>query len=51
VQKAWAAGFTALVAVSAPSALAVATARRAGLTLAAFARHGAANLYSPEHLI
>jgi FdhD protein len=51
VQKAWAGGFTALVAVSAPSALAVATARRAGLTLAAFVRNGAANLYSPEHLI
>jgi FdhD protein len=51
VQKAWAGGFTALVAVSAPSALAVATARRAGLTLAAFARNGAANLYSPEHLV
>jgi FdhD protein len=51
VQKGWAAGFTALVAVSAPSALAVATARRAGLTLAAFARNGAANFYSPEHLV
>lgn len=51
VQKAWAAGFTALVAVSAPSALAVATARRAGLTLGAFARNGAVNLYSPEHLV
>ncbi len=51
VQKAWAAGFTALVAVSAPSALAVATARRAGLTLAAFARNGGANFYSPEHLV
>lgn len=47
VQKAWAGGFTALVAVSAPSALAVATARRAGLTLIGFARAGAANLYSP----
>ncbi len=50
-QKAWAAGFTALVAVSAPSALAVATARRAGLTLVGFARGGAGKLYSPEHLI
>ncbi len=50
VQKAWAAGFTALVAVSAPSALAVATARRAGLTLIGFARSGAGNLYSPEQL-
>ena len=47
VQKAWAAGFTALVAVSAPSALAVDTARRAGLTLVGFARNGAGNFYSP----
>ena len=31
VQKAWAAGFSTLVAVSAPTALAVHTARRAGL--------------------
>ncbi len=51
VQKAWAAGFSALVAVSAPSALAVATARRAGLTLAGFARSGAINLYSPDQLV
>jgi FdhD protein len=50
VQKAWAGGFTALVAVSAPSALAVATARRAGLTLVGFARGGAGNLYSPAEL-
>ena len=51
VQKAWAAGFTALVAVSAPSALAVATARRAGLTVAGFARSGEIKLYSPDHLV
>ena len=51
VQKAWAASFTALVAVSAPSALAVATARRAGMTLVGFARDGAGNFYSPEHLV
>ena len=38
VQKAWAAGFAALVAVSAPTALAVARRRRAGLTLAGFVR-------------
>jgi FdhD protein len=47
VQKAWAAGFAAMVAVSGPSALAVETARRAGLTLVGFARDGAGNLYAP----
>ena len=47
VQKAWAAGFSAMVAVSAPSALAVETARRAGLMLAGFVRGDRVNLYSP----
>ena len=46
VQKAWAAGFTALVAVSAPSALAVQTARRAGLQLGGFARDGRIRIYA-----
>ncbi len=50
VQKAWAAGFGTLVAVSAPTALAVHTARRAGLTLAGFVRHDRLNIYSPERL-
>jgi FdhD protein len=51
VQKAWAGGFTALVAVSAPSALAVSSARRAGLTLVGFARNGTGKIYSPDELI
>lgn len=46
VQKAWAAGFSTMVAVSAPSALAVRAARTAGLTLLGFARDGTANVYS-----
>ena len=45
VHKAWAAGFRALVAVSAPTALAVATAERAGMQLAGFARDGALEIY------
>ena len=48
VQKAWAAGFAALVAVSAPTALAVQAARRAGLMLAGFVRDDGFNLYAPS---
>lgn len=47
VQKAWAAGFGALVAVSAPTALAVEAARRANLTLIGFVRPDGFNVYSP----
>jgi FdhD protein len=45
VQKAWAAGFGTIVAVSAPSSLAVQAATKAGITLAGFARPGRVNLY------
>ncbi len=45
VQKAWAGGFATVLAVSAPSSLAVAAAERAGITLAGFARPGRLNLY------
>lgn len=48
VQKAWAAGFRALVSVSAPTALAVEAARRANLVLAGFLRAGRINVYAPE---
>jgi FdhD protein len=50
VQKAWAAGFSTLVAVSAPTSLAVHTARRAGLVLAGFVRGDRLNVYAPERL-
>lgn len=48
VQKAWAAGFVAMVAVSAPSALAVSTARAAGMLLVGFARDERLNVYAPD---
>ena len=46
VRKAVAVGITALIAVSAPTARAVATARRAGLALAGFARRDDLVLYA-----
>jgi FdhD protein len=50
VQKAWAAGFSAVVAVSAPSALAVDAAQQSGMTLVGFVRGDppVANLYTPD---
>lgn len=51
VQKAWAAGFVGLVSVSAPTALAVHTARRAGLFLAGFVRDDRCNVYAPERMV
>lgn len=47
VQKAWAAGFGTVVSVSAPTALAVSTARAAGITLYGFTRLGVTVRYSP----
>ncbi len=47
VQKAWSAGFTTLVAVSAPTALAVDAARRSGMMLVGFTRDDAFNVYAP----
>ncbi len=46
VQKAWAAGFAAVVAVSAPSSLAIEVAIAANVVLAGFARAGAMNVYA-----
>ncbi len=50
VQKAWAGGFSVLLSVSAPTSLAVDTARRANLMLAGFVRGDRLNVYAPERL-
>jgi FdhD protein len=46
VQKAWAAGFGTVVAVSAPTSLAVDAARAGGVRLIGFARGGSLNVYA-----
>jgi FdhD protein len=46
VQKAWAAGLSTVVAVSAPSSLAVEAARLANITLYGFARGQVLNMYT-----
>jgi len=46
VTKAWRAGICAIVSVSAPSSLAIATAERAGILLVGFARGSAFNVYA-----
>ncbi|MBT8337129.1 MAG: formate dehydrogenase accessory sulfurtransferase FdhD [Gemmatimonadetes bacterium] len=51
IQKAVAAGVPAVVAVGAPSSLAVDTARRFNVTLAGFTRDGGFNLYTGEERV
>ncbi|HEX7817056.1 formate dehydrogenase accessory sulfurtransferase FdhD [Dyella sp.] len=51
VTKATRAGVTLLIAISAPTALAIELARSAGLTLIGFARRGSHNVYTHPHRI
>lgn len=50
VQKAWAAGFGLVAAVSGPSSLAVAAARRANIGLVGFLRGASMTIYAPAPL-
>jgi FdhD protein len=51
VQKAWLGGIAVVVAVSAPTTLAIELAREAGITLVGFARGDSLNIYTHERRV